>query len=480
MIISERKGDRVYVSFRYDPDIVLKVKSVCGSWWHPDIKMWSFPTQYEFMMVEMFGDDYEATDAIREKSEADPIKLFDVPDFETEGLFEHQVDGIKWLLRRRKGILADDMGLGKTRQALIASKTFGLPIVVLCPASLKTNWLREAESVGVRINCFSWSKQPEFIKRDFVLIADEAHYVQNWKSKRTRNFLDLAKNKHCIAKFLLTGTPMKNGRPQNLLPLLRAVDSPTAKNKNFYEQRFCGGRNGMGSFHMEELKERTEDYILRRTKSECLDLPEKIRTIVQVDATKKDKNEYEKIIQQLCIESDSSENSLKLLQFERHASSKAKIPHAIKIAEDVLESGPVVIFTVFRHTAFEIAKSLGSHGVSFLTGETKVDDRQKQVDLFQNRETNVFVSTIGAGGVGLTLTRAQDVILVDRPWTPGDAEQAEDRCHRIGQVGTVNIQWLQLPFGIDKYIDNVLERKEINIGLMLEPAEIVRQIKEMI
>jgi SNF2 family DNA or RNA helicase len=88
------------------------------------------------------------------------------------------------------------------------------------------------------------------------------------------------------------------------------------------------------------------------------------------------------------------------------------------------------------------------------------------VDDFQSGKNKVFAGTIKAGGVGITLTKSQDIVLVDRPWTPGDAMQAEDRLHRIGQNGAVSVLWLQHG-NIDQKIDGILEVKMRNIGEVL-------------
>lgn len=102
----------------------------------------------------------------------------------------------------------------------------------------------------------------------------------------------------------------------------------------------------------------------------------------------------------------------------------------------------------------------------------------------------MFIGTIKAGGVGITLTAASNVILVDRPWTPGDTEQAEDRCHRIGQNNTVNTFWVQLGL-IDEAIDRLLESKQQRIELVLKgkrktlrgltsPAELAKELLEIL
>lgn len=113
---------------------------------------------------------------------------------------------------------------------------------------------------------------------------------------------------------------------------------------------------------------------------------------------------------------------------------------AIKYTAELLEQGQaVVIFTEYLESAKALYTALSEISpCELLTGETKQEERQAIVDRFQAGISKVFIGTIKAGGVGLTLTAANQVILIDRPWTPGDAEQAEDRCYRIGQNNTVN------------------------------------------
>ncbi len=121
----------------------------------------------------------------------------------------------------------------------------------------------------------------------------------------------------------------------------------------------------------------------------------------------------------------------------RKVGSKYKVNTGITLATELREQGqPVVIFTEFVDSAKALYTALGGE---LLTGETPVAERQEIVDRFQNGESLVFTGTIKAGGVGLTLTAASNVILLDRPWTPGEMEQAEDRCIVEGQkVLTIN------------------------------------------
>jgi superfamily II DNA helicase RecQ len=131
----------------------------------------------------------------------------------------------------------------------------------------------------------------------------------------------------------------------------------------------------------------------------------------------------------------------------------------------------VVIFTSFVKVAASVHKKLEESGWSgeLLTGETPAKKRQTMVDNFQGGLSPVFVCTFGAGGVGLTLTASRTVILLDRPWTPGDAAQAEDRVRRIGQKYPVKSIWISA-FDVDRQIDQMLESKTQTSNTVLNTA----------
>ncbi|WP_375514255.1 DEAD/DEAH box helicase [uncultured Nostoc sp.] len=411
-------------------------------------------------------------------------------------LRDYQKKGVEWLLAHRRGgiytggILADHMGLGKSLEALIAARAMqvhkGCPVFVIAPVSVMENWVKEAARAEVKIECFSWAKMPKPLDtQKYVLICDEAHYAQNINSQRTKKMLELAHHENCLASWLLTGTPIKNGRPVNLYPLLFAVNHPLAADKWAYERHYCNaghkyvGKKAVwdntGAAHLDELAYKTEDVILRRTKAECLtELPAKTRLFKEAECEASAAKSYQETIRSLVDdyrrraklgEVDENAEALVTLNFLRKVGSEFKVQSAIALAEELLEQGQqVVMFTEFVESAKAIAQGLGG---LLLTGDTKPTVRQELVDQFQSGDNNVFVGTIKAGGVGLTLTAASNVILVDRAWTPGDCEQAEDRCHRLGQENAVFATWLQLG-NIDKAIDDLLIQKQQRIELVLK------------
>jgi len=325
---------------------------------------------------------------------------------------------------------------------------------------------------------------------EYVIVADEAHYAKSGKkSQRGAAFLALAENPKCVATYALTGTPMKNGRPVELFPLLAAIRHPLSRGKTAYEKRYCDAGptrftrwDTSGASNLAELKQKTADAIIRRTKQECLDLPEKTRTIKPVDLSTDAKHVYDQTFYELrrryhervrTGEISSEGEHLVLMTQLRQAGSIAKTDSAIEFADEILGQGhSVVLFTDFVESAKIIAEKLADFGVELLTGEVvgnenvdgeSIDRRQAMIDRFQNGTSRVFVSTIRAGGVGITLTKSSYAILVDRPLTPGDTIQAEDRLHRIGQNNAVTILWLQYGY-IDERIDDLLQEKQIRIN----------------
>jgi len=430
-----------------------------------------------------------------------------------EALFGHQREAVCFLIERKRMILAHDLGLGKTRSALIAAKSYGLPVFVICPAGLRINWLREAEIVQVPVEVYSWAKLPDPTEdHDYILIADEAHYAQTLSTKRTKGFLELAE--HARAVYALTGTPMKNAQPINLFPLLVACRHPLAQDLRAYEHRYCNahyksiGRKRevwdvTGASHLDELHEKTKHLILYKKKEECLkDLPPKVRVMRQAEVDREGERAYQSMITQLTQEhqarmqqkrdeqiaalrqevgadfdeemlqdeleamSEDEENARALVELGimRHVASTAKVASALDLAQEVLEQGEsIVLFTAYRDTATRLASELAAE---CLSGDTTTEERQAMIDRFQARQTHALVCMIGAGGVGITLTAAQTVVLVDRPWTPGDTIQCEDRCHRIGQRGSVTAIWLQYGL-LDQQIDRLLQQKQERIDLVL-------------
>lgn len=535
---------KVVVTFTSIPDVMTRawMKEVDKDWEYADTK-WSFPRKIALKIAEYFPNHKGSAEIIAEaraeeerlaeieRKRLEEIRvtgeklmtLYDPNEALRNGrtLYSHQKEDVKTLIEKLRQVVGSEMGTGKTIIALVAArlwqKAFNYPIIVIAPVNLRANWFKEAAMVGVRIEFYSWGKIPQSPSRNFVLIADEAHYAKNMQAKRTKDFLALAESEFCKGCYPMTGTPIENGRPAEFFPLLKAIRADIAKDKKFYEKRYCAGGmvdgrwDSTGASHMLELHEKLQPYMIRRLKKDCLDLPPKVRTTIKAELSKKAKEVFEsefktrqddyyrrlreaaeqkaiyeaqllnkeieqEEFEQLCNELMSEEGEqLVVVTHMRASGSVAKVDHATQLALEVLRNGnPVLIFTDFVPSAKLIAENLKDYRVEVLTGEVTGNDkeagttkRQAMVDRFQAGQSDVFISTFAAGGVGITLTRASDVILVDRPWKPGAAIQAEDRLHRIGQASTVNSIWLQCG-KMDQKVDQALITKSENIDQVLE------------
>lgn len=490
------------IRFPYDAGLVERAKAIAGRRFEYATRTWYVPIeeleavrkafphfQYDAGALELAQHTLAQNALIeRERGALAPRLLNALGDLskplpDGRVLYEHQRVAVERMVRAHRLILADDMGLGKSLEALVTAlayqRVLSCRVLVIAPVSLHENWEREARGVGVSIETISWAKVPEPDGTDYVLIADEAHLAQNLQSIRTQGVLALAKPARAV--FLLSGTPIKNGRPSNLFPLLVATQHTLAKNRREFELRYCQAKasrwskwDTSGAAHLDELHAKTRDIILRRLKSQCLDLPEKTRVVRHAELSDAAQTEYNRVFATLRrsyheriragVIHSGAEAMVELSQL-RHAGSMGKVETALELAEEVIEEGSqVVLFTAFRDSAKSLAVSLNAETLS---GDTPIPERQLMVDRFQKGEHKSIVCTFGAGGLGITLTAANTVILVDRPWTPSEAEQSEARLHRIGQHDNVTAIWLQAD-ATDVAIDALLQKKEERIELVLE------------
>ena len=411
-------------------------------------------------------------------------------------LLAHQRAGVRWLLARRGAILADAMGLGKTLTALSAGRSLGrltdCRLVVVAPAGLRSHWQREAAALGLRLELHSWARLPaELPEAGTVLIADEAHHAQNLSARRTQAFLRLARPPRLRAIWLLTGTPMRNGRPAQLFPLLAAIGHPLGCDQRAFEERYClghwreqGGRRvwqANGASQLAELQRLVRPLLLHRTKQQCLDLPPKQRRLHPVLLDARSARRFDQQLQ-LCVhryrqraargEVRRDAEVLAVLTALRQIGSAFKLPAAIRLLEGLRAEGEsVVVFTAFVASARQLHHHFGGdEGALLLEGGVPPRRRYRVVDAFQAGRRSLLIATFGTGGLGFTLHRARHVLLLERPWTPGDAEQAEDRCHRIGMGAALTSHWLQLGQA-DRFVDDLIAGKAERIAQVLHSPQ---------
>lgn len=348
MVTPRSKRVRIKILFPFDRETLQQVKQIPGRKYHPKKtpKYWSAPLSLEAVnKLKDFGFevDQRLVDRV-EKTKVDKSDLktdVKIPGLKGD-LFPFQSKGVSFLeIKEGRALLADEMGLGKTVQALawLQKNPDKRPAIIVCPASLKINWQREAENwmPDPQVQILSGTKADELpfgeiliINYDIVknwekrlkqfspkvVIFDEVHYIKNNKAQRTKASKKVARvADHVIG---LTGTPIVN-RPSEILNAIQLIDRAIFPNRWSFLHRYCGAKhNGFGwdfsgASNTKELHEKlTSTVMIRRLKKDVLkDLPDKVRSFIPLELN--NSKEYAKAENDFInFVKDKTENDLKL------------------------------------------------------------------------------------------------------------------------------------------------------------------------
>jgi SWI/SNF-related matrix-associated actin-dependent regulator 1 of chromatin subfamily A len=401
--------------------------------------------------------------------------------------------GVHYVLGARRAFIADEQGLGKTVEALAALEADGaFPAIVVCPASLKLNWQRETahwlahrsvavlegRGIGPRpaditiLNYEIVAAHREALARmgPKALVVDESHYVKNPQAKRTQAMRRLAA---AVApdglRLALSGTPVLN-HAEELVSQLRVIGRL---------EDFGSGAQFSRKFRGELSEERLHWHLrrrcfVRRLKSEVLpQLPAKRQVVVPVALS----NEREYRLAEEDVIAWLREQPLDLrelkariaatLRAERLAqlgtlqrlAARGKLAAALSWIHDFLESGePLVVFA--RHIEVQEAVLARFPDAAHLLGKDSITARDAAVAAFQSEGgPQLLIGATRVAAQGITLTRASNVAFLELEWTPAMHDQAEDRCHRIGQRDAVTAWYLLAADTIDETMAALIQRK---------------------
>ncbi|WP_270852274.1 DEAD/DEAH box helicase [Clostridium tertium] len=443
-------------------------------------------------------------------------KNYEVPKELKANLREYQVKGYNWLRTIENlgfgGILADDMGLGKTIQTitlLLSNKN--KKSLIITPTSVVYNWKSEFEKFADTLNVgvihgsvsernkvkddykeydvllttygtlrsdYKWYEDKKF---DFCII-DEAQNIKNKKSKVS----DLVKSIKANCKLALTGTPIEN----NLLELWSIFDF-IMPGYLYNEERFKGKFLSGDDESLKELKELISPFILRRLKEDVLDeLPDKIEKEYLIPMTFSQKqiyNSYMKEVKKKIKENKKiKDNKIVILSYltklrqlcldpslliDDFKEESAKIKAVKEIIKETIDSNKkIIIFSQFTSVLKKIGNKLEEDDINYLylDGSIKAKERINLVDEFNNRDKNIFLISLKAGGVGLNLTSASVVVHFDPWWNPAVQDQATDRAHRIGQKNIVEVIKLISKDTIEEKIIKLQEEKKELISKIID------------
>lgn len=497
----DRIGEKIALSFPYHPKLVIAVREIPGREWDPTGgKRWLVPLTTSCIdALGIFIQTAKQTLALEDragiltelallKEEAEAMQASSMAadaDFHVEGLGgdlrPFQKAGVAYASKAKRTFIADEMGLGKTVQALATVQYLeAYPALVVCPASLKINWLRESNKwlkgrpsqvlpswYKADVDVTNYEALPKLLRsireRGYKsVIVDECHYVKNHKTLRTKALIEICEGIEVI--LMLSGTPIVN-RPSELmaqLQVMRRLEDLGGGRR--FTARFLQREYGTNLDEL-QLELRAKCFIRRKKADVLKELPPKIRTYVDIELENKDAYEHA---------ADDAENEIGAIQLLRHEAARQKINGVETWVREFLETGEkLVLFAVH----IDVQKALISRfpGCATILGEEAVPDRQRSVDRFQtDKDCQLIVCSLKAAGVGLTLTASSNVAMVEQGWTPGDMEQAEDRCHRIGQLDSVTAWYLLAKGTIDTEISELIEekRKSINQATDSDKAKI--------
>lgn len=316
-----------------------------------------------------------------------------------------------------------------------------------------------------------------------MIVFDECQMAKNPDSQQGKAMLKISAN-HMLA---MSGTPIMNNPLEAYFPL-KWLGFET---HSFYQfkNHYCI----MGGFHnseirgyknLSELRQAFEDVMLRRTKKGVLNLPPKIHSKEYVIMDKEQQKLYDDVltgikedIDKIRLHPDPLSQMIRLRQTTGYPGilsstikSSSKLLRCEEMVRDeVKNGGKVIIFSQWKQMTDEVVNVLKDLRPLYINGDVKTEDRMKSVNAFQNDDDfKVIVGTIGAMGTGLTLNAANTVIFLDEPWNRALKDQAEDRAHRIGTKGTVNIITLITKDTIDERINTLVANKGAMADMLVD------------
>ena len=463
--------------------------------------------------VQVRGEALEALEALRDENRraadaiarsrmtaADPVPgLAAVLGGE---LAPFQWAGVRYALEARNTFIADEQGLGKTVEALATLEADGaFPAIVVCPAAMKLTWEREAahwlphRSVAVingrvpvppagEITILNYeivAAHREALGRRHprAIVVDEAHYCKNPGAKRTQAVRGLAGAVHRDGlRLALTGTPVLN-HPDELIAQLRVIGRLGD---------FGSGARFSHEFRGRMMEERLHWHLrrrcfVRRLKVDVLpQLPAKRQVVVPIALT--NQAEY-RLAQRDVIEwlrtqpLDLSELNAKIaatLRAERLAqlgtlqrlAARGKLAAALAWIEDFLASGEALVVFA-RHVEVQTAVRNHFPDALHLLGSDPLPAREASIAAFQRPDgPQLIICATRAAAQGITLTRASNVAFLELEWTPAIHDQAEDRCHRIGQHDAVTAWYLLAADTIDETMSRLIQSKRQTVAAVTD------------
>jgi SNF2 family DNA or RNA helicase len=455
--------------------------------------------KHHLVLVQDLTDEGLAFSVITRKLERlrnfDKIGQFELPKGLKANLRPYQKAGYDWMrfLAEYKlgGCLADDMGLGKTIQTLAflqSLKEDGLaenPTLLVMPTSLIYNWLKEIEKFTPNLRVFIYTgsnrekNTEQFDNYDLILtsygilrididfikdyrfnyvVLDESQSIKNPSSHISKAVMQL----NSANRLILTGTPLENST-MDLWTQMTFINPGLLGTQSYFKNEYqIPIEKHQDEKQNKRLYSLIKPFMLRRHKSQvATELPPKVESIHYCDMTEEQekcyeeaKSYYRNIILEQIEEKGFGKSQMavlqgltKLRQLANHPQmidqdyegDSGKNEEVLQKLETIIEEGhKVLVFSQFVKHLVIYRNYLEKNNIRYCYLDGSTTNRQEQVDIFQNDDSiKIFLISLKAGGLGLNLTAAEYVFLLDPWWNPAIEAQAIDRAHRIGQQNTV-------------------------------------------
>ncbi len=491
---AKNKNCLKYVDSKTDPDkLVISISRD---------QLDNFTKLLDRLMIKYDPDDIEAGLFYLNKSENSLVDLSKLSLPFTP--YDFQIEDATKIIKKKRVLLGHEMGCGKTFISVLVGTSLNIPKLVICPASLRLNWYREIKNVTpdadvqIQLNADAphfgkdWtiigygsvSKFLDDFKKYFnCIFVDECHAckaVNNWgnpTSKRAKAVLELADAvEYC---YLLSGTPLPSHNLDlyNILKMLKceAFDFNSKWAFLNYANKFCDpketyfGKDFSGNSNSDQLHALLSNLMVRRLKKDVLPNLKKQRQFIPLDPHFK--REYVNIEKRL-YEPEDGDTYMGLAMTGRKMLSLYKIDAAIDLAETLIDAGEsVVIVTNFVDSA-DILRDHFKDTCCEIRGGMSDQAKQQAIDDFQAKKKTVCILNMQAGGVGITLTAAHTMIIIDYAWVPSDMVQVEDRICRTGQTESCMIYYVYCMSSIlDSLFIEMISDKSANIDTVVDNVD---------
>jgi hypothetical protein len=504
------------------PDLLQRIRRLEAEGFEVTV----YPDAEELIQTRLLLQRLAATAAeIRRDPRAHPLRT----TLLKAELLPYQLDGIAFAAGAGRAVLADDMGLGKTIQGIgvaeLLAREAGIEkVLIVCPASVKSQWQSEIQRfcardcqivLGSAAERAAQYESPRFfticnyeqVLRDILaveranwdlIVLDEGQRIKNWETKTTQTIKSL----RSPFALVLSGTPLEN-RLDDLFSVVEFIDDrrlgPAFR---FFNRHRVTDERGkvLGYKDLDLLRDNLKPVLLRRTRAAVIkDLPPRTTEIVRITPTAEQRDigaAQMQVVSSIVRKAYLTEMDLlrlqKALLLARMAADStflvdkqapgysSKLDRLEELFEELCgeEARKIVLFSEWTTMLSLIERRLARFEVDYvrLDGSVPQKQRQRLVSRFQqDAECRLFLAT-NAGSTGLNLQAANTVINVDLPWNPAVLEQRIARAHRMGQRNPVQVYLLVTEETIEEKLLATLSAKHDLALAALDPESAVREV----